>query len=71
VEPGPDDCCGEGCASCVWDVYREKLHQWQVAQNNMSDVDSNQAMSKIHFVKCILNVFTEHTSDTSTYRYKL
>lgn len=32
----PDDssCCGSGCATCVWDIYREEwdLYQQQLAQ---------------------------------------
>ena len=29
-KPGLSECCGGGsCCPCVWDVYFEKLHQWQ------------------------------------------
>ena len=24
LEPGPDDCCGDGCNPCVFDVYERK-----------------------------------------------
>ncbi|MBA3485776.1 MAG: hypothetical protein H0T88_01055 [Lysobacter sp.] len=36
VEPDPADCCGEGCARCIWDAhaeaqerYRERLAAWR------------------------------------------
>jgi hypothetical protein len=28
-EPNPDDCCGSGCARCVWDVYSEALERYE------------------------------------------
>ncbi|WP_449428114.1 oxidoreductase-like domain-containing protein [Rhodanobacter umsongensis] len=31
VEPAAADCCGEGCARCVFDVYEEALERYQVA----------------------------------------
>jgi hypothetical protein len=27
--PQPGDCCGGGCARCVFDVYEEMLERWQ------------------------------------------
>jgi hypothetical protein len=29
VPPEPGDCCGGGCARCVFDVYDEMLERWQ------------------------------------------
>jgi hypothetical protein len=31
VEPDAADCCGEGCARCVFDVYEEALERYEVA----------------------------------------
>ncbi|WP_183423171.1 oxidoreductase-like domain-containing protein [Luteibacter sp. Sphag1AF] len=35
-EPDPEDCCGEGCVRCIYDVYddaveryRARLSEWQ------------------------------------------
>lgn len=28
-EPGPNDCCGEGCAVCVWDLYEKQLEKYE------------------------------------------
>ncbi|CAK7336938.1 unnamed protein product [Dovyalis caffra] len=27
-KPEPGDCCGSGCARCVWDVYYEELEEY-------------------------------------------
>jgi ferredoxin len=27
--PHPGDCCGGGCARCVFDVYEGMLERWQ------------------------------------------
>jgi hypothetical protein len=27
--PEPGDCCGGGCARCVFDVYEEELAHWE------------------------------------------
>ncbi len=29
--PDAGDCCGEGCARCVMDVYEQRLREWQEA----------------------------------------
>jgi len=29
VPPEPGDCCGGGCARCVYDVYDEMLERWE------------------------------------------
>ncbi|KAL3160127.1 hypothetical protein ABBQ32_010901 [Trebouxia sp. C0010 RCD-2024] len=31
-EPGPEDCCQSGCSLCVWDMYRDNLHEYRVQQ---------------------------------------
>ena len=39
TEPDPADCCGEGCANCVYDLYEaallryeEKMEEWRALQ---------------------------------------
>lgn len=29
TEPDPADCCGEGCARCVYDVYEAALARYE------------------------------------------
>ncbi|HEV2682073.1 MAG TPA: oxidoreductase-like domain-containing protein [Rhodanobacter sp.] len=31
IEPDAADCCGEGCARCVFDVYEEALERYEAA----------------------------------------
>ena len=31
VEPVAEDCCGEGCVNCVFDVYAAALARYEVA----------------------------------------
>jgi hypothetical protein len=31
IEPDAAECCGEGCARCVFDVYEEALERYEVA----------------------------------------
>lgn len=28
-KPDPLDCCGGGCAPCIYDLYEEELIEWQ------------------------------------------
>jgi hypothetical protein len=28
-EPDPDECCGQGCAVCVWDVFESKKQRYE------------------------------------------
>jgi len=66
AEPNPEDCCGEGCSSCVWDVYRENLkrHLAKKEQN----IELNAGLSKIDFSSCRLVEIILQTPDTSIYR---
>jgi hypothetical protein len=29
VAPEPGECCGGGCARCVFDLYEEELQRWE------------------------------------------
>ncbi|KAL0027838.1 hypothetical protein WJX77_009481 [Trebouxia sp. C0004] len=31
-EPGHEDCCQSGCSLCVWDMYKDNLHEYRVQQ---------------------------------------
>lgn len=32
--PAQGECCESSCDLCVWDLYYEKLEEWQRAQKN-------------------------------------
>jgi hypothetical protein len=29
IPPEPGDCCGGGCAQCVFDIYDRELERWE------------------------------------------
>ncbi|HET6632214.1 MAG TPA: oxidoreductase-like domain-containing protein [Rhodanobacteraceae bacterium] len=31
VEPDAEECCGEGCVRCVYDIYEQKLERYKAA----------------------------------------
>jgi hypothetical protein len=31
AEPDPEDCCGEGCVHCIYDVYDEAMERYRLA----------------------------------------
>jgi hypothetical protein len=31
-EPDPGECCGSGCARCVFDLYEEELERYRAAR---------------------------------------
>ncbi len=37
LEPDPADCCGEGCARCVFDVYEDALKRHELALSAWRD----------------------------------
>jgi len=46
-KPGPGECCGSGCAVCVWDIYREELEdylKWKAKKQSLAS-DLSQSTS--------------------------
>ncbi len=44
-EPGPEDCCQQGCRNCVWKIYHDRHHEW--AKRNGKVVESRPAESML------------------------
>lgn len=42
IPPNPNECCGNGCEPCIWDIYREELRKWQEEQAK-ADEEENSA----------------------------
>lgn len=47
-EPGPGECCGNGCSRCVWDVYYDKLAEYeaQVSSESINEESSDDETSE-------------------------
>jgi Oxidoreductase-like protein, N-terminal len=67
IEPNTEDCCGQGCSSCVWDTYRENLKKYQAKQEDQMQ-SSECGLSKLEFQPCSLVDIRVLTEDTSVYR---
>ena len=37
-EPTDDDCCGNGCNPCVWDVYYERQGEWKDKKDELEEL---------------------------------
>ncbi|MGH8676539.1 MAG: oxidoreductase-like domain-containing protein [Burkholderiales bacterium] len=37
--PAPGDCCGGGCALCVFDLYERELEQWR---QRISEIEARE-----------------------------
>src|SRR5258705_4164707 len=62
-EPASSECCGGGCATCVYDVYEKKLAAWRLKN---SSVNSNIVSDPI--VKQFkLELVTPMSHDTNMY----
>jgi len=38
--PEPGECCGGGCARCVFDFYQEELERWE---KQVADIERRRA----------------------------
>lgn len=81
-EPLPDECCGSGCARCVWDYYYERLEKYQVFMENqqkeMMNVDNQDPNSSSNLniscpieIKFLTDQKSESTSDDSLLKCKI
>ena len=41
IPPAPNECCGNGCEPCVWDIYREELRKWQKTNKTATDQETS------------------------------
>jgi len=44
-EPGPEDCCQQGCRNCVWKIYYDRHREW--AERNGKVVKSRPPESML------------------------
>lgn len=46
-EPLPGDCCGNGCARCVWVVYFDELVAYEAWKAESGEVDSEDSLDEV------------------------
>ncbi|XP_071118719.1 NADH-cytochrome b5 reductase-like [Haliotis cracherodii] len=85
IKPLDSDCCGNGCVTCVLDIYDEEVKIWekeclQLQQSdnkheNVSDsedeADEEPVLSKDRYRRVKIIFITTETKDSARYRMKL
>lgn len=71
--PLPTDCCGSGCAPCVFDIYEEDLKKWKKNCKNLSSnaSESEEVISCSHYTSFELIAIEVVSPNTNVYRFKL
>jgi hypothetical protein len=46
IPPDSNDCCGNGCSPCVWDLYYEELERWRQQEEQRQQQTAPQPASK-------------------------
>ncbi|GAM24479.1 hypothetical protein SAMD00019534_076540 [Acytostelium subglobosum LB1] len=45
--PDPDECCGSGCARCVYDLYEEQLERYNLMKDKMIQAHQQQKQQRL------------------------
>ncbi|CAG0912917.1 unnamed protein product [Notodromas monacha] len=64
-KPEPEECCGQGCKSCVFDVYENELRIWEQG----GEVSSCDEVSQDVYSEFVLTAVSEDTSDTKIFSF--
>ncbi|XP_041358225.1 NADH-cytochrome b5 reductase-like [Gigantopelta aegis] len=80
VQPSDEDCCGNGCVPCVFDIYDEEVKIWEreckrirrkVKQNSGDALSQGPPLSTSEYRQFQILSVTEDTADTHLYRLAL
>lgn len=44
--PSASECCEDGCAICVWDLYQDELKAWQDKRSTQVSSDDCKTVSQ-------------------------
>ena len=66
MSPKQEDCCGQGCSPCIFDIYQKLLQEWQDKKFNQKQIDvfSKNYLSPIKYNKFIVNSIENASEDS-------
>ncbi|XP_059479048.1 NADH-cytochrome b5 reductase-like isoform X2 [Neocloeon triangulifer] len=68
-EPKAEDCCGEGCNPCVYDIYRNQLKKYQ-SRKIQVETSISLGLSQTDFLPFQLIEIKDELEDTAIYRFQ-
>jgi len=68
--PADADCCGNGCRSCVFDIYEEELKIWK-RKNEPASSSGQRLMSRDDYVQCVLTRVEPHCANVFLFHFRL
>lgn len=65
IIPKQEDCCGQGCNPCIFDIYQKLLQEWKDKKLNTKQIDlfSKNYLSPIKYNKFIVNAIEKASED--------
>lgn len=73
--PSYDDCCGNGCIHCVFDIYEEELKLWEkeclrIKSGNKIDLGNTKSLNLENYTPLKLSLIESLTHTTKTYTFR-
>lgn len=60
IKPSEDQCCGQGCKTCVFDLYEQEMAIWRKSQSSQSDDGQVEcSMTADAYTECTLKSMQE------------
>lgn len=73
-KPSDNDCCGNGCNPCVFDIYELDLKKWKQNRENIDNgVSSNSTstLSEHDFLQFEITELKSHANNIKLFKFKI